>query len=247
MLSVAAIGAVTTALVLLVLIGRILRRRSTVTLHHATSGFAAARSLRLIEKTPSLHTYPASATVALLGGAGASVVLNGCRRRRPIRWTRSQDVRLPDGGMLRLQWLLHEVPAKASIPPCTLVLFPGTRGTAESPYITATARAAFARGWDVVVAPLRGCGIDGMLATPHCLDGVQWTDCIHVMRAVRGALPPAPDPRSRICAVGYSMGGGMLAHYVGETGAACPFTVAVAVSSTADYVAIGKHSMWAVE
>lgn len=240
---VAACAAIAVATCLAVAVcGRALKP-SAVALHHSLDGFAGARSARLLERTQSLREYPASPVVALLGGVGSSVLLNGCRRPRPLRWTHAQDVRLPDGGMLRLQWLLHDPAATATPPGGTLVVIPGTRGTADSPYVVAMARAAFARGWDVVAAPLRGCGVGGALATPHCLDGVHWTDLVHVLRAVHDALPPArDDPRRRLCAVGYSMGGGMLAHYVSELGPGCPLEAAVAVSATADYTAIEAHS-----
>lgn len=218
----------------------VLAHRKAVVLHHASIGFAGARSARLVARTKALHQFPVSPAAVVLGGFGSTIVLNACRRRRPITWTRAHDVRLPDGGLLRLRLLLHDVHAALALG--TLVIFPGTRGTADSPYVTALARAAFSRGWDVVAAPLRGCGLDGPIATPMCLDGVHWTDVFHVVQALQALLPSSPgDPRRRLCAVGFSMGGGMLAHYVSETGAACPLTAAVAVSTTADWEAATRH------
>jgi predicted alpha/beta-fold hydrolase len=177
--------------------------------------------------------FRTSFLLSLAGGQVTTVLVNACRLRRPQPYSSIiQTVHLEHGGAVRLRWIDTAV----SPPPCTLLIFPGTRGTECSGYVEGLAVAARSRGWRIVVAPLRGCS-EGSLLTPHCLDGQHWTDVAAVVKAVKSSLP-AGQP---LCAVGYSMGGGMLAHYVAAAGESSGLDCAVAVSAAADYSVITEH------
>jgi hypothetical protein len=204
---------------------------SRVALHVPSSKGHSSQVARLVGAVPLLCTFRTSCWLACAGGRITTIAVNACRRRRPQSYESIvPDVHLPHGGLIRLRWCLQ--PAGAA---CTLLVVPGTRGTEYSSYVEEVVSAARRRGWDVVVAPLRGCS-EASIRTPHCLDGQHWTDLTPVVAAIRAARPG-----TRLCAVGYSMGGGMLSHYVAATGDACGVDCAVAISAAADYSIITDH------
>lgn len=157
---------------------------------------------------------------------------NGCRTKVDGLSFDPQDVRLPDGGLIRLQWLKLQEASSPTRP--VMLIVPGTRGDSNSPYVRQMAWLASEQGgFDVVVAPLRGCGVE-TLATPQCFDGSHHTDFGPVIAAIRAQIP-AGTP---IVAAGYSMGAGFLANHVAAAGDDCGLEAAVAISAAADYTGL---------
>jgi uncharacterized protein len=124
----------------------------------------------------------------------------------------ADHIRLPDGGAIAVDWL-GEPAAAASAARGVLLIVPGTRGTWRAPYVLQMAAEGLDRGFIPCVAALRGCGM-AELATPQCFDGAAYTDIAAVVADLRSRIPPTTP----IVAVGYSMGGSMLLHYLAETG-----------------------------
>jgi len=234
----------------------------------------------------------------LCGGHLQTVLGIAGRPRLPLAICRREELKLPSGGSLVLDWLADP---RTPAPRGVLIIVPGTSGSCDSAYVQHTARAAAAAGYTVVVAPLRGSGI-ARLASPHCIDGAHFSDIGVVVKAVAAAVgvaeaspsvvPPMAAPggsiaagrcrrrsvsrasgagarpaspmapalalakgspaaaiapvdlssssqaRPPIVAMGFSMGAGMLAHYLadcGQRGVASGVDAAVAISATADY------------
>jgi predicted alpha/beta-fold hydrolase len=184
----------------------------------------------LLERCPSLSKRGFQPTPWLLGHS-ATLLGNGCRAQvaeEHCRFASSQDVILPDGGLIRLKWMTHATsPASKSRP--LMLLVPGTRGDSRSPYIRQLAYVSFQKGYDIVVAPLRGCGVD-KLATIYCLDGSSYTDFQHILTAIRQRRPTNP-----IVCTSFSMGAGFLAHYVAESQHKSGLVAAVCISAASDY------------
>lgn len=125
----------------------------------------------------------------------------------------------PDGDFVDVDFALPE-PASASAP--VLVLFHGLEGCSRSHYALAIMRAAADRGWRALVAHFRGCsGEPNRLPRAYHSGDADEGDWI--LRAVARRFPEA-----RLHAVGVSLGGNMLAKWLGERGSEATFVVAAA-------------------
>ncbi len=146
-------------------------------------------------------------------------------RYRRERWE------TPDGDFVDVDFALPE-PAEAAAP--VLVLFHGLEGCSQSHYARAVMRAAADRGWRGVVPHFRGCsGEPNRLPRAYHSGDSEEGDWL--LRRVHGRHPAAP-----LHAVGISLGGNMLAKWLGERGTEAGFVVAAAsIGSPLDLAAGG--------
>jgi predicted alpha/beta-fold hydrolase len=137
----------------------------------------------------------------------------------------------PDGDFIDVDFALPE-PASAGAP--VLVLFHGLEGCSQSHYARDVMRAAADRGWRGLVPHFRGCsGEPNRLARAYHSGDSDEGDWI--LRRVRARYPQAP-----LYAVGISLGGNMLAKWLGERGSEAGFvTAAASVGSPLDLAAGG--------
>jgi len=115
-----------------------------------------------------------------------------------------------------------------------LVLFHGLEGSSRSHYARALMQAATARRWRACVAHFRGCGgqANRLPRAYHSGD----SDEAHWILGAAGAR----WPHARLYAAGVSLGGNVLAKWLGERGAAAArLTAAAVVSVPFDLVAGG--------
>lgn len=171
-----------------------------------------------------------------LPAAAHTLVGNLWRQHTVTPVVNSERVRLPDGGEVAVDWFA-DPDAHAGKP--VLLLVPGTKGTKDSSYIQCAARMGIENGFVPVVTALRGCGVQ-TLSTPRCFDGASYSDLASVMNHIHEVCGRGV----RVAALGYSMGGGMLAHYVSHSqanGLESGIDAAVAVSATADYAQAVEH------
>ncbi|MGZ8274293.1 MAG: YheT family hydrolase [Burkholderiaceae bacterium] len=140
----------------------------------------------------------------------------------------------PDGDFIDVDFALPE-PADAGAP--LLALFHGLEGDSGSHYARATMRHFADLGWRAAVVHFRGCSGEPnlMLRAYHSGDSEEgdW-----VLRTIRRRWPSA-----RLHAVGVSLGGNMLAKWLGERGEDAGFvTAAASIGSPLDLVA-GGHAI----
>lgn len=137
----------------------------------------------------------------------------------------SEILRLSDGGQVALDWA--EVPGGDARP--VMLVLPGLTGGAQADYVRCLAAAARRLGVHCVVFHNRGLG--GLpLTTPRLYCALSHADLAEVVAAVRGAS------RGPLLAVGVSLGGLILGHYLTEhaDAAARALAAALVVSSPLD-------------
>ena len=115
-----------------------------------------------------------------------------------------------------------------------LVLFHGLEGCSRSHYALATMRAAADRGWRALVPHFRGCS-GGPNRLPRAYHSGDSDEGDWILRRVRQRFPAG-----KLHAVGISLGGNMLAKWLGERGTDASFvTAAASVGSPLDLAAGG--------
>jgi uncharacterized protein len=137
----------------------------------------------------------------------------------------------PDGDFVDIDFALPE-PADANAP--VLALFHGLEGNSQSHYARSIMRAAADRGWRGLVPHFRGCsGEPNRL--PRAYHSGDSAEGDWILRAVARRFPGA-----RLFAVGISLGGNMLAKWLGERGTDAGFvTAAASIGSPLDLAAGG--------
>lgn len=137
----------------------------------------------------------------------------------------------PDGDFVDVDFALPE-PADAKAP--VLVLFHGLEGNSQSHYARAVMRAAADRGWRGVVPHFRGCsGEPNRL--PRAYHSGDSGEGDWILRQVKARCPQA-----LLHAVGISLGGNMLAKWLGERGTDAGFVASAAsIGSPLDLAAGG--------
>jgi abhydrolase domain-containing protein 1/3 len=214
--------------------------KTTQNAHHGQSSDGGASFAPVV--LPCLVSYLPS---PLLPSPTHTLLGNVARYapRQLIKPFSSELVRLPDGGAIAVDWF-----GRSKDFSTVLLIVPGTKGVSSVSYVQAAIEKAMSMQWTVVVAALRGCGVD-KLETAECFDGASHTDIAHVLTSIRAHIREdacnrvsgAPVP---VVALGYSMGGGMLAHCLAfndETRQKHGVVAAVAISATADYTAAMDH------
>jgi predicted alpha/beta-fold hydrolase len=116
-----------------------------------------------------------------------------------------------------------------------LVLFHGLEGSSQSHYALSMMRAAANRGWRGLVVHFRGCSGEPNLL-PRAYHSGDSDEGDWILRRVRDRYPQA-----RLYAVGISLGGNMLAKWLGEReGDASFVTAAASIGSPLDLAAGGQ-------
>jgi predicted alpha/beta-fold hydrolase len=112
---------------------------------------------------------------------------------------------LADGDFIELAWYPSR-PTRADAP--IVLLFHGLEGSAHSPYAIGMLRALADRGWSSAVVHFRGCS-----GKPNRLwrgyHSGEYHDAAQAIEHCRESYPQAP-----MAAIGYSLGGNMLANYL---------------------------------
>ena len=143
--------------------------------------------------------------------------------RRKIKFTPHwQRLELPDGDFVDLAW--SEEPTAARHKP-RLVVFHGLEGSLYSPYAHGLIHAAKQQGWLGVVMHFRGCSgepnrLNRIYHSGETEDGTWF---LHWLQREHGNMPTA--------AVGYSLGGNMLACLLAKEANSVPIDAAVIVSA----------------
>ncbi|MDA0703269.1 MAG: alpha/beta fold hydrolase [Proteobacteria bacterium] len=134
-----------------------------------------------------------------------------------------------DGSGDRLVARLHRPKPGPARP--LAVLIHGLTGSEDSAYILESAHHLLAEGWPVLRFNLRGAGP----SRAHC----RWQYHAGRSEDLADALAGLPEDAlgQGVVAIGYSLGGAMLAKYLAEQGAAGPVRAAVMVSSPIDLTA----------
>ncbi len=143
--------------------------------------------------------------------------------RRRVQFTPHwQRLEMPDGDFVDLAW--SEDPAGAAHKP-RLVVFHGLEGSLHSPYAHGMIDAAQKRGWLGVVMHFRGCSGEPnrMKRIYHSGETEDGSYFLEWLRATWGEVPTA--------AVGYSLGGNMLACLMAKQGSDCLLDAGVVVSA----------------
>jgi len=137
----------------------------------------------------------------------------------------------PDGDFIEIDFALPE-PAGAAAP--LLVLFHGLEGNSRSHYSRVLMHAAADRGWRAMVVHFRGCsGEPNLLARAYHSGDSEEGDWI--LRRVHARWPDGA-----LHAVGISLGGNMLAKWLGERAEDAQFIAAAAsIGSPLDLAAGG--------
>lgn len=139
---------------------------------------------------------------------------------RPKVSYRREIVETPDADIVAWDWAEPE-PLDSEAP--VLVHFHGLEGSSRSHYAEALMAACADRGWRGVVAHFRTCGIMNRL--PRAYNAGDTADNSWVLRTVRKRWP-----KSRVYAVGVSLGGNQLAKCLGDYGSEASRFVDAAVS-----------------
>ena len=143
-------------------------------------------------------------------------------RRRVQLEPHWQRLDTPDGDFIDLAW--SEDPALAQDKP-RMVLFHGLEGNFYSPYAHGLLHAWREQGWLGVVMHFRGCSGEPnkQQRIYHSGETEDARFFLNWLRETYGDVPTG--------AVGVSLGGNMLACYLGEEGARCQLKAAVVVSA----------------
>lgn len=153
--------------------------------------------------------------------------------RRKVQFTPHwQRLELPDGDFVDLAW--SEDPQTARHKP-RLVVFHGLEGSLHSPYAHGLINAAKQKGWLGVVMHFRGCSgepnrLNRIYHSGETEDGTWF---LNWLQREYGQVPTA--------AVGYSLGGNMLACLLAKEGDAVPVDAAVIVSAPFMLEACSHH------
>lgn len=154
----------------------------------------------------------------------------GLLGRPKLPETRPERLELSDGDFLDLNWL----DASSEEAPLVLV-FHGLQGSIRSPYVGRSLNALKERGLRALFVHFRSCsGEPNRLARGyHAGDTGDIAEVINMARA--------RNPKTRLGAMGFSLGGNALLKHLGEEGEAALIEAAVAVSVPYDLSACSSR------
>eukprot|EP00605_Chrysophyceae_sp_TOSAG23-4_P002112 GSChrysophyteH1.ASY1.ANO1.2338.1 assembled CDS len=136
---------------------------------------------------------------------------------------------LKDGGTVAVDWLDNDQMKNDAHRPI-VVLQHGLCGHTYSHYMKGIPEELIKNGFYVVSFVARGCG--GIpLTTPETFTAARTADFRAVIQHIQ-----AQYPTRKLCAVGYSLGAGLLLKYLGEEAGSCPLTSAVVISPAYDFM-----------
>jgi predicted alpha/beta-fold hydrolase len=156
-----------------------------------------------------------------LPGAHAQTLWPYLFGNRAVPALTPERLELPDGDFVDLCWTQQD---DIDIAAPVVAVFHGLEGSIRSPYAARIMAAVHKQHWRGVFMHFRGCSGEpnrgrGSYHSGHTVD----IDCL--LEILRQRFP-----RSRLFAVGYSLGGNALLKYLGERGRAAPLQAAAAVS-----------------
>jgi len=129
---------------------------------------------------------------------------------------------LPDGDFMECYW--YDKPLKGSLKPI-VILFHGLAGSYKSPYIQGTMLKLADAGFSSVVMHFRGCsGVENIL--PRAYHSGDTGDSSLWIQEVKSRFK-----KSKLFAIGYSLGGNMLLKYLGEKGSNSLLDGAISISA----------------
>lgn len=166
-----------------------------------------------------------------LPGGHAQTIVPATLVRLPRVDYRRERWHTPDDDFVDVDFALPEPHGpRASV----LVLFHGLEGSSASHYARAIARHFADLGWRVLIPHFRGCSGEPNLL-PRAYHSGDSEEGDWILRRVHALLPQAP-----LFAAGVSLGGNMLAKWLGEREAAASFvTAAASIGSPLDLAAGG--------
>ncbi|GAA4649396.1 hydrolase [Kistimonas scapharcae] len=139
-------------------------------------------------------------------------------KRQPMPPRTREQLTLPDGDFINLDWCGHDQGQPL------IILLHGLTGCSRSKYILGLQAALLAQGYQSVAMNFRGCGGEVNHHTKGYHSGIS-EDLDAVTTQLAARYPSRP-----LAAAGFSLGGNVLLKYLGEQRAATPLTCAVAVS-----------------
>jgi len=175
---------------------------------------------------------PYLAPAWLPGGHAQTIAAATLARRPRVRYRRELWI-TPDDDLVAADFAAPE-PRSETAP--VLILLHGLEGSSQSHYARALMDAATARGWRALVVHFRGCGGEPN-RLPRAYHSGDSGEADWIVRTVARRWPGA-----RLHAVGVSLGGNVLAKWLGEQGSGCAVLQAAAVISVPfDLVAAGLN------
>lgn len=176
----------------------------------------------------ALNAHPFVAPM-WLGNPHAQTVWAPFFRRAPQVVRRRERIETPDGDFLDL----HVAEGSRGKP--AVLLLHGLEGSAESKYILGLQEKLRAIGWPSIAMEFRGCGGE-MNRARRLYHSGETSDLALVAAQLAGAY-------SRLHIVGFSLGGNVLAKWLGESADKVPSSVrsAAVVSAPFDLCVSGPH------
>lgn len=143
------------------------------------------------------------------------------RLRRKVK-TYDETFELPDGDFVELSWAAK--PTHDSNKPL-VVLFHGLGGSIDSFYASGMLQAVAKMGWQCVLMHFRSCGkkTNRLPQAYHCGETLDAGNFIRWLKA--------KNPQRPLAAIGFSLGGNMLAKYLGESREQSQLDCAVVISA----------------
>ncbi|MEJ2523651.1 MAG: alpha/beta fold hydrolase [Gammaproteobacteria bacterium] len=171
-----------------------------------------------------------------LRGAHAQTIGAALLPSGPALPLEREIVELPDGDFVEAHWGLPRRPEAR-----LMIILPGLEGASDSACVRRLLAAATGSHWQAVVLHARGCG-DLPNRLPRGYHAGESGDLAAFLRWPSVASHPA------VAAVGYSLGGNILAKHLGETGPHSPLAAAAGVSVPYDLAdaadAMDRRAAW---
>uniref|UniRef100_A0A1D1YPJ6 Embryogenesis-associated protein EMB8 n=1 Tax=Anthurium amnicola TaxID=1678845 RepID=A0A1D1YPJ6_9ARAE len=182
----------------------------------------ARRSLLSGPSGLALHLRPYEAFPFLGWNRHLETVFAAFFRSVPDVRLRRECLRAADDGAVALDWVCADdrlLPEDAPL----LILLPGLTGGSGDSYVRHMLVRARSKGWRVVVFNSRGCG-DSPVTTPQFYSASFTRDLSEVVNHISSRYP-----KSKVYAVGWSLGANILVRYLGQEFHHCPISGAVSL------------------
>ncbi|KZT24132.1 AB-hydrolase YheT [Neolentinus lepideus HHB14362 ss-1] len=158
---------------------------------------------------------------------------------RPLRWFSGKWLRMPDQGLISLDFYPSFTDRPLREDECFVVVIPGLTGGSEHAYITAFSESICLGRSPVdircVVCNYRGCS-ETPLVTPKLYHGGRTQDLRCAILYLTTTFPG-----HKLFGIGFSLGANVLVKYAGEEGKRCPLSGIISLGNIWDYVQVAKH------
>mmetsp|Transcript_4090 Transcript_4090/g.6779 ORF Transcript_4090/g.6779 Transcript_4090/m.6779 type:complete len:438 (-) Transcript_4090:495-1808(-) len=177
-----------------------------------------------------------------MAGSLHTVYHNVIRTLRPVAEVDydRELFKLKCGATVGLDWAKRsgelEAPCKHDSSKPIVLVHHGLAGCSNSQYVKSIVHHLVRQNkYRVVVMVARGCG--GLeLTTPYGFTATGYNDLAQAAAHLR-----EENPNAKMFAVGYSLGAGLLANYLGRSGKSCVFSGACVVSPCWDYMKVTPY------